>query len=243
MWRRLFILISACALLGLSNGCAVIDYFFVAAPEETALDLFQLGQDEMAQENWDDAVDYFTKLRDRYPFSPYTVQAELLLADAYFNDRSYAEAIVAYKEYESLHPNDQRIPYVLFQIGLANFKSMRSVDKPQSHARDSVEYFQRLIQSHPKSEYTAQAQDYLLQARRQLAEHELFVADFYWRAGRYGSAWERYSYVVGNFKDVPEAAEYAEKRARLAYLERQQSAAEAARVKEHGSWKQWFNWL
>lgn len=243
MWRRLLILISACAFLGTSSGCAVIDYFFVDTPEETALELFQLGQDEMAEEDWEDAVEYFTTLRDRYPFSPYTIQAELLLADAYFNDQSYAEAIVAYKEYESLHPSDQRIPYVLFQIGLANFRSMNSIDKPQNHARESVEYFQRLIQSHPTSEYAAKAKDFLLQARRQLAEHELFVADFYWRAGRYGSAWERYTYVADNFKDVPEAADYAEKRSRLAFLERQQNAAESARAKNHGNWKQWFDWL
>ena len=243
MWRRLLILMLASALLSASNGCAVIDYFFVDTPEETALELFQLGQDEMAQEEWEDAVEYFITLRDRYPFSPYTIQAELLLADAYFNNKNYAEAIVAYKEYESLHPSDQRIPYVLFQLGLANYKSMSSIDKPQNHARESVEYFQRLIQSHPTSEYAAKAKDSLLQARRQLAEHELFVADFYWRAGRYGSAWERYTYVADNFKDVPEAAGYAEKRSRLAFLERQQNAAESARVKNHGSWKQWFDWL
>lgn len=240
---RIAQLFIACALATALSGCGAIDYFFLDTPEETALELFQLGQDEMAQKDWEDAVEYFTTLRDRYPFSPYTVQAEILLADAYFNDAKYAEAIMAYKEYESLHPSAPQIPYVLFQIGLANYRSMSSIDKPQSHASQAVEYFQRLIQTHPGSEYAPKAKEHLLEARRRLAEHELFVADFYWRAGRYGSAWERYAFVAENFQDVPEAAEYAEKRSRLAFLERQENAAEKARVERHGSWKQWFDWL
>lgn len=243
MLRKAFLILIGSALLATSSGCGIIDYFFVPTPEETALDLFQAGQEEMAQEDWDDAVEYFTKLRDRFPFSPYTVQAELLLADAHFNDGKYAEALQAYKEFESLHPNDPRIPYVLFQIGMGHYKSMGSIDKPQQQAAVAVEYFGRLIQSYPESEYAGKAKENLPLARRQLAEHELFIADFYWRAGRFGSAWERYSYVAEHYKDIADAAAYAEKRSQLAFLERQQESAEKARTEKYGSWKKWFDWL
>ncbi len=243
MPRRTLFTLVACLLIVSSSGCGIIDYFFVPTPEETALDLFQAGQEEMAQEDWADAVEYFTKLRDRFPFSPYTVQAELLLADSYFNDGKYSEALQAYKEFEALHPSDPRIPYVLFQIGMANYKSMGSIDKPQQHAAESVEFFRRLIQTYPNSEHVPKAKDFMLRARRQLAEHELFIADFYWRAGRFGSAWERYSFVAEHYKDVEDAAVYAEKRSQLAFLERQREAAEKARAAKHGSWRDWFNWL
>ncbi|MFO7595546.1 MAG: outer membrane protein assembly factor BamD [Desulfocurvibacter africanus] len=243
MLLRYFFIFTACALIAASSGCGVIDYFFIPTPEETALELFQAGQEEMAQEDWADAVEYFTKLRDRFPFSPYTVQAELLLANSHFNDGKYAEALQAYKEFESLHPSDPRIPYVLFQIGMANYKSMGSIDKPQHQAAEAVEFFRRLIQSYPDSEFAPKAKDHLLLARRRLAEHELFVADFYWRAERFGSAWERYSFVVEQYKDIADVAAYAEKRSQLAFLERQQRSAEQARTEKHGSWKDWFNWL
>jgi len=241
--RRVTCILAVLALVVTASGCGVIDYFFVPKPEETALDIFQAGQEAMDREDWSGAVKQFSNLRDRFPFSPYTVQAELLLADAYFSGRSYAEAIVAYKDYESLHPRDERIPYVLYRIGLANYRSMKAIDKPQSHASEAVEYFQRLLQSFPDSEYVPQAREHLFKARRQLAEHELFVADFYWRANRYGSAWQRYAFVAENFQDVPDAASYAEKRAQESFLERQLETAEKARRDKHGSWRKWFRWL
>jgi outer membrane protein assembly factor BamD len=37
----------------------------------------------MSQKQYYDAIDYFTKLKDRYPFSPYTPMGTIALADAY----------------------------------------------------------------------------------------------------------------------------------------------------------------
>ena len=69
------------------------------------------------------------------------------------------------------------------------------------------------------------------------------MADFYWTSERYGSAWRRYEYVVAGFQDIPEAVQYAEQMSKLAYYEYQKQLAENERVKEQGSWKQWFDWL
>ena len=37
--------------------------------------------------------------------------------------------------------------------------------------------------------------------------------------------------------------EYAEKMAQLSYFEYQKTRSEEERAKEHGSWRQWFDWL
>ncbi|MFW5899880.1 MAG: outer membrane protein assembly factor BamD, partial [Desulfovermiculus sp.] len=116
--------------IGTLSGCGVIDAVFLKPPQDTALELLQAGNSAMGQEDYKQAISYYTKLKDRYPFSPYTAQAELRLADAYFLDKRYAAAENAYKEFESLHPGHEDIAYVLFRIGLSNYKQFKSIDLP-----------------------------------------------------------------------------------------------------------------
>ena len=67
----------------------------------------------MSEKNYVDAQQYFSKLKDRFPFSPYALKAELALADAYYLDEQYLMALDNYKEFEALHPSNENIPYVL----------------------------------------------------------------------------------------------------------------------------------
>jgi outer membrane protein assembly factor BamD len=234
------------AVLALSmalSGCGLIDYFFLPPPEDTAQELFEAGQDAMHDKNYDDAVEYFTKLKDRYPFSPFTPRAELALGDAYFLDEEYMLAVDAYKEFEALHPAAEETPYVLYQIGVCNYRQFESVDLPMNMVVDALEHFYRVEESYPGSKYAEAAKDYIVRCRKLLAEHELFIADFYWRTERYGSAWKRYQYVVDNFQDLPKITKYARKRAEYSYYEFQKTVSAEERARIYGSWKQWFDWL
>jgi outer membrane protein assembly factor BamD len=241
--RRVFLVAGLLALLLLNSGCGVWDYFFLPQPEDTAQELFEAGQDAMQAKEYDRAAEYFSTLRDRYPFSPYTVRAELALGDAYFLEGRYVQAVEAYKDFESLHPRHEEIPYVLFQTGVASYKSVEDIDRPMQNVAEGLQYFYRLRQAYPDSPYAEQATEYILQSRRKMAEHEIFVADFYWRAERYQSAWQRYEYVAETFTDHPDIVEYANRRAELAYLRYQQNRSKELREEEQGSWKDLFDWL
>ena len=224
-------------------GCGIIDYYFLPAPDDTAQELFEAGMGSMESKSYEDAAEYFQSLKDRYPFSPYSTKAELALADAWFLAEEYELAADAYDEFEALHPRHEMIEYVLYQIGISNFRMFKSIDRPQNTVVKAMEYFRRLKGAFPESKYIPEVDRYLLECRRFMAEHEVFVADFYWRTEVYGSAWERYTYVAENFKDLPDVASYAEKRAKLAWLRHQESSSEVERERIQGSWKQWFDWL
>ncbi len=224
-------------------GCGAVDYFFLSAPEDTAQELYEAGEGAMRDKRYADAVDYFTKLKDRYPFSPYTPKAELGLADSFFLDEDYVLAVEAYKEFEALHPRHEAMPYVLYQIGVSNYRASDAIDKPQSSVRESLQYFLRVQESYPGSEYAAEAEKFVPKVRTLLAEHELFVADFYWNTDRYGAAYKRYTYVSDNFPDLPEVQDYAASRARLSYLRFQESRSQQRLEEEEGSWKDYFDWL
>lgn len=243
MRRSLIRLLVMMPLLATLAGCGIIDYFFLPPPEDTAQELFEAGNDAMREKDYNNAVYYFTSLKDKYPFSPYTVEAELSLGDAYFLDEEYVLATDAYKEFETLHPRHDAMPYVLYQIGKSNLSSFISIDRPQDNIREALEYFNRLQEVYPGSEYAVKGQQHIRECRKLIAEHEIWVADFYWRTERYGSAYQRYVFVAENFKDIEEYQSYVQKRARLAYLKFQQSQAQEDREEREGSWKDHFDWL
>lgn len=243
MRNRIFSFIVCLVLMFCTTGCGVIDYYFLPKPEDTAQELYEAGVESMKDKSYSQASEFFAKLKDRYPFSPYTVKAEISLGDAYFLNGKFFDASEAYKEFAALHPGNEEIPYVLFQIGLSNFSLFSSIDKPQQSVSEALEYFYRVEEAYPDSEYAKSAKGYIIKCRRALADQELYVADFFWRSGKFGSAWKRYAFVVRNFKDLPEVRKYAMKQAEMSYYEYQKTLSQEEREKLQGSWKELVDWL
>ena len=232
------------ALLLFTSGCGMIDYYFLPPPTDTAQELWESGRDAMREKNYTEAQDLFLKLKDRYPFSPYAPDGLIGLGDAYFMDDKFQQAADAYKEFESLHPRHEQIPYVLYQIGVSIYRKLDSIDLPQDGLGEAIQYFTLLKEHYPNTQWGQDAGNWIIKCRTRMADHELFVADFYWNTGRYGAAWRRYMYVAQNFQDLPEVFKYAKDKAQLSYLEYRKTVSEEERRQVEGSWhnfaKKWL---
>lgn len=232
-----------CLILLSSSACGIIDMVYLPPAEDTAQEIFEAGNDAMSEKNYVRAVELYNKLRDVYPFSPYTVDAELSLADAYFLDEEYELAAESYKDFESLHPRHDALPYVLYQTGMSLLKQFRSIDRPTTVLQEAYDYFSRLTQIFPESPYTKGAEDNMVICRNLMAEHELYIADMFWHMKKFGPAWKRYAFVADNFQDVPEVASHAKEKSVSAYhYYREEQSAETREIRQ-GSWKRWFTWL
>ena len=235
------LVLALCLLL--LPGCGILDYFLLPEPEERADELYEGANEAMQDQDYSRAATLYLKLKDNFPFSPYAIEAELSLGDALFLGENYPEAVEAYKDFESLHPRHDAIPYVIFQIGMANMKTFVSVDRPTTALQEALEYFGRLREMYPESEYTLRAVEESINARRYIAEHELYLGDVFYHMEQYGPAWKRYSYIVENFPDVPKVRDLAKRKELEAYYRYREQQSEAARLAIEGSWKKWFNWL
>lgn len=238
-FRHLFLTLC----LTLLTGCGVIDYYFLPPPEDTAQELYENANDAMREQRYATAAEYYTKIKDNFPFSPYAVEAELSLGDAFFMNDKFVEAAEAYKEFESLHPRHEAIPYVLYQVGMADMKSFISVDRPTTMVQEALEYFNRLKEQYPDSEYATKAAAHVHACRKTMAEHELYLGDTFWQMKNYGPAWKRYTYIVDNFSDVPEVSDHAKEKAVAAYYRYQESLSQWSRENLEGSWKHLFDWM
>ncbi len=146
-------------------------------------------------------IEKFQKVIDYYPVSKYAVLAELRIADAHFRNREYQEAIIRYQEFKRLHPANENIPYVLYQLGLSHYKLILSIDRDQRATERAASKFEELIRKYPECEYAEDAREKLMSSRRRLAEHEFYVGKFYYRRGDYQIALGRFSRILKDYPD------------------------------------------
>ncbi len=161
-----------------------------------AMHYFEIGRYLLAE-------DEFKKIRDRYPFSPYATVAELRLADCKYYQGLYEEAIPLYQEFENLHPTNDAIPYVIFQIGSCYYKLMDTPDRDQTNTHKMIETYSRLIRRYPDSPFTLEAQKRIKEGRALLAAHEFAVAKWYFRTDHPIQALKRLENIVTLYPDAP----------------------------------------
>jgi outer membrane protein assembly factor BamD len=200
------IVLAAILLLFLLNGCSFFHSLLGiesgGEEEENAGELMSQGTEDLNRGRYKDAVDSFQKVKDRFPYSKYAITAELRMADALYMQEQYELAYAAYDEFEKLHPKYKDIPYVVYQKGMCNFGQIVSAEREQSHTLKARDEFERLIKRFPRDEYANKARKNLRECLISLANHELFVANFYYSQGKYRAALGRYTYIINHYPDL-----------------------------------------
>lgn len=214
--KRLIVL--GIVIFFLCTGCSALKKAWNALTgEEDIGSAQQLAWDGMnAFENGDykDAIDNFQKLKDWYPFSEYLSLAELKIADAHYQLEQYEEAIFNYEEFEKLHPRNEAIPYVIYQIGRCYYDQIDTIDRDQTPARKALETFQRLNQQFPDDQYARSAAEHIPKCLKSLAGNDFIIGVFYYKSKHYKAALNRFMSVLSNYPDVgyhQEALDYIAK--------------------------------
>src|SRR5262245_7072013 len=145
------------------------------------------------------AVDTFQSIIDNYPYSEYAVLAELRIADAYFDDAKYEEALVYYRDFADLHPQHEMVPYTIYRAALCHERRTRSPNRDQTPTKDALIFLDRLLSHYPYSEYAAEAEALWRSLRTRLAEHVKEVAAFYMQREEWESAAERYRTLLNEY--------------------------------------------
>jgi outer membrane protein assembly factor BamD len=200
--QKLSFIASVLLILFIIGGLTGCGFLFGEKRTETAEELAEKGMEYFDDEDYHDALKAFTLLKERYPYSRYAILAELKVADAHFHRKEYAEAIAAYGEFLQLHPKNDAIPYVMYQIGECYYKQLLSEDRDQTPTRQAIAAFQRLLQEHPNSTYANTARERIQECRKLLMNHELYVAKFYFKSKLYEAALGRFEGVLERYKDV-----------------------------------------
>ena len=180
-------------LAGLLCGCGVGKRWFgKKTPDRPPDELAREGIAELKDRNYLAAEDIFSKLKDRYPYSEQALVAQVKFADALYYNEKFDEAQLAYQEFEKLHPTNKAIPYVIYQQALCFYRQRPTIDRDQTYTHKALAEFRRLQKKYPDSEYAAKAEKFKLRCLEDLAEHEFYVGEFYFKTKHYASAIDRF---------------------------------------------------
>jgi outer membrane protein assembly factor BamD len=190
-----------------SNSMPSIPWWDSAAkPDPTAEALYEEGTHFLAEKRYARAIDTLTKLKTEHPFSPQLTDAELKIADAYYLNEQYPDAINAFKEFQAMHPTNENIPFVIYRLGQAHLDQFTSIERDQKNTELAIGYFENVLTNYPKSPYANAAREQLGKSVGYLAEHDFSVASFYFQQEKYPAARERFEEIVRKYPGTPVAA-------------------------------------
>ncbi len=173
---------------------------------------YQEGLEALEDSDYLEAVKHFTFVKNKYAYSKYAALAELRMADAYFEQDKFIEAIDAYRTFIQGRPNHREVPYAMWRIGLSHFEQIPSDfvlfppahEKDQAATKDALRALRAYVDRFPDHEQNELATRHIRSCREALADHELYVARFYLRQDRPTSAQGRLESLYRDFSDVPD---------------------------------------
>jgi outer membrane protein assembly factor BamD len=155
--------------------------------------IYNLGMKQLKRQLWDDAILSFEKVRNRFPFNPYSVLAELRVADCLFEKAAYVEAVDAYRGFVKLHPRHAEVGYAVFRSAKAEMKLAPLVaQRDQAHTVQGLKNLEGFEQKYPDSPYLAEAGKLRRRGELRLSRAALQVGNFYWKRREWAAAERRY---------------------------------------------------
>jgi outer membrane protein assembly factor BamD len=150
----------------------------------------------------------FRDIRANYPYTRYAALAELREADCLSQEEKYAEAIEIYQRFARVRASHEDVPYARFKAAESQYKQIPTewFLSPPSHerdvrsARDALKDLRRFLLDFPYDERAAQAQKMEKEVLALLAQHELYVAEFYLKREHPAAAVHRLNYLLETYE-------------------------------------------
>ena len=178
-----------------------------------------------------EAVECLEIFKSRFPQTQQGQEAELKIADNYFQQEQFLLAADSYQSFVKLHPANPNIDYAMYRTGLSYFREApKAVDRDQQYLIKAVEQFRLTLQTLPTNTYREATQQALATAEERLAKRIYYIGRFYYRTHEYISSSLRFKELIEKFPHadlVPKTLYYlTESNLELVRLEEAREAVE-----------------
>jgi outer membrane protein assembly factor BamD len=160
---------------------------------------FEKAEASMLKEDYETARKTYQEIQERSPDKSYDAAIMLRIADTYFGEEKYEEALVEYQNFLNYHPVNKDAVYAQYQIAMCSFKQLTTIDRDPEPTRIALHEFEKLVQKYPGSIYEEAALKNIILCRDRLAEYELYVGRFYHKKKAYRSAVDRFEKLLQDF--------------------------------------------
>jgi outer membrane protein assembly factor BamD len=161
--------------------------------------LFSDAEENMRKENFEKARKEYQEIQEKSPDKSYDAALMLRIADTYFGDEKYDEALVEYQAFLNFHPVNKDAVYAQYQIAMCSFNQVTTIDRDPAPVRTALQEFQKLLRKYPGSMYEEQAAKNISICLDRLSEYELYVGRFYHKKGAYKAAVGRLDNLIRTY--------------------------------------------
>ena len=185
-------------------------------PDERLIEkeLYDQAQTRLKNGSFSTAIISLEALESRFPFGRYAEQAQAELIYAYYMNSQFEASQSAAERFINLHPRHSHTGYAFYMKGLAAFTDDSGLfsryfqsdlaKREVVMAQTSFDELSDFISRYPSSKYVPHAKQRMIYLRNLLAEHEIYVADFYMKRGAYLAAIGRAKYVIEHLPNTPQ---------------------------------------
>lgn len=180
-------------------GCAAKKDALPSGTQEPDKFLFEKGTEALENKRWLTAREYFTRIVDNYPQSPFRPSAKLGVGDAFLGEgtlESYVLAINEFREFLTFYPTNERADYAQYKLGYTHYRQMRDPQRDQTETREAVREFETFVEKYPNSPLLPEVKEKLRESRDRLSSSEYNVGYFYYRQRWYPGAIDRFKTVL-----------------------------------------------
>lgn len=144
-------------------------------------------------------------------------QSQLDLAYVQWRINERESALATLDRFLKYNPSSPGLDYALYLRGIVNFNDNLGLlgsisrqdlaERDQQSARDAWQSFKQLTDQFPDSKYAPDARLRMAYILNSLAQHEVYVARYYYRRGAWVAAANRAQQTVAEFQTAPAAEE------------------------------------
>lgn len=167
--------------LGIILGWSLLAAPALAAHSEmSAQETYELGERYLKRGYYTKALEQFNRVRTYFRDDPYALKAEIAIADMHYQKDEWDAARIAYEDFVRAHPRYAEMDYVLYRLGMTNYKKAPLVaDRDQAWTRSAVNTWSTFTLRFPQSTYAPEVAKYLKKSKDRLAHKELIIGRFY----------------------------------------------------------------
>tara|TARA_Y100001970_G_scaffold132983_1_gene164065 strand:+ start:436 stop:1311 length:876 start_codon:yes stop_codon:yes gene_type:complete len=185
-------------------------------PDERLVEkeLYDQAQSRLKSDSYSTAIISLETLESRFPFGRYAEQAQAELIYAYYMNSQFEASESSAQRFINLHPRHSHTGYAYYMKGLAAFTDDAGLftryfqsdlaKREIIMAQKSFDELSEFISRYPNSKYVPHAKQRMIYLRNLLAEHEIYVADFYMKRGAYLAAVGRAKFVIEHLPNTPQ---------------------------------------
>lgn len=184
----------------------------IPVDENDPKSLFEDAERDIASDRYQVAGDKLRMVRNKFPYSNYSILAQLRTADVLYLQEFWSEAAAAYELFCDLHPKHEKVPYAAYRAAESYFQDIPStVARDLSPAIRALDGFETFLRKFPSDPQVADARKRAQEIKETLGEKELYIARFYRREGYPKAEGGRLQKAASTYPDT-NAAKSGEKR-------------------------------